>query len=78
MRIQYSGGPGSLVAQVASVDTRQDLVVDARVANEGNGWTGSGANPWHLDENTESILFLTNASDQTARDDKNLTRPIEK
>jgi hypothetical protein len=54
-------------AEVSSVEARSDLVVDARVENEGNGWAGSGANPWHLDQNTESILFLTNESDQPAR-----------
>jgi hypothetical protein len=26
-----------------------------------------GANPWHLDAQTESILFLTNESDKSAR-----------
>ena len=41
--------------------------MDAKVANEGDGWAGSGANPWHLDSETESLLFLTNLSDQTAR-----------
>jgi hypothetical protein len=55
------------VAQVSSVDHGQDMVVDAHLANEGDGWAGSGANPWHLDEETESILFLTNASEKPAR-----------
>jgi hypothetical protein len=55
------------VAQVSSVDHRQDLVVDAPVENEGNGWASSGANPWHLDNQTESILFLTDESDKPAR-----------
>jgi hypothetical protein len=54
-------------AEVSSVEARSDLGVDARVENEGNGWAGSGANPWHLDQNTESILFLTNESNQPAR-----------
>jgi hypothetical protein len=67
IRIQYSGAPGSMEAEVSSVEARSDLVVDARVENEGNGWAGSGANPWHLDQNTESILFLTNESNQPAR-----------
>jgi hypothetical protein len=44
-----------------------NLVVDSIVQNEGNGWAGSGANPWHLDNDTESILFLTNESNQPAR-----------
>ena len=28
---------------------------------------GSGANPWHLDDQTESILFLTDMGDKPAR-----------
>jgi hypothetical protein len=67
IRIQYSGPPGSMIAQVSSVDEHQDLVVDARVMNEGDGWAGSGANPWHLDANTQSNLFLTDEGDQPAR-----------
>ncbi|MGH9449474.1 MAG: hypothetical protein ACRD11_02945, partial [Terriglobia bacterium] len=53
--------------EVSSVETASHMVVDARVENEGNGWAGSGANPWHLDKNTESILYLTNESDKAAR-----------
>ncbi|HET7099604.1 MAG TPA: hypothetical protein VFJ52_00520, partial [Terriglobia bacterium] len=67
IRIQYSGPPGSMIAQVSSVDARQDLVVDARTANEGDGWAGSGVNPWHVDSQTRSILFLTDESDKPAR-----------
>jgi Peptidase family M23 len=67
VRIQYSGAPGSVIAQVSSVDERQDLVVDARTANELDGWAGSGANPWHVDSQTDSILFLTDEGDKPAR-----------
>ncbi|MGH9432215.1 MAG: Ig-like domain-containing protein, partial [Terriglobia bacterium] len=67
IRIQYSGQAGSMVAELASVDQRQDLVIDSKLMNEGWSWSGSGANPWHLDNQTESILFLTNESGQTAR-----------
>jgi len=67
VRIQYSGPPGSLQAQVTSIESRGNLVVDSHVQNEGNGWAGSGGHPWHLDEDTESILFLTNESNQPAR-----------
>ncbi len=56
-----------MIAQAASVNAAQDLVVDAHMANEGDGWSGSGANPWHLDATTESVLFLTNESNQPAR-----------
>ncbi len=38
-----------------------------RPGGEGDGWSGSGANPWHLDATTDSVLFLTNESNQPAR-----------
>jgi hypothetical protein len=66
VRIQYSGAPGSLQAEVSSVESVGNLVIDSHIQNEGNGWASSGANPWHLDGDTESILFLTNESDQVA------------
>jgi hypothetical protein len=67
VRIQYNGPPGSLQAEVSSVESQGNLVVDSHVMNEGNPWAGSGANPWHLDQDTESILFLTNESGRPAR-----------
>ena len=41
-------------------------MIDGKFQNEGWGWAGSGANPWHLDNQTESMLFLTNESGQVA------------
>jgi hypothetical protein len=67
VRIQYSGPPGSVEAQVSSIESGGNLVVDSHVQNEGNGWASSGANPWRLDEDTESVLFLTNESEKPAR-----------
>ncbi len=67
IRIQYSGPPGSALAEVSSIEVKRDLVIDSRLANEGDGWAGSGANPWHLDDETESVLFLTNMGEQDAR-----------
>jgi hypothetical protein len=67
IRIQYSGLAASMVAELASVDQTQDLVIDSKLMNEGWTWSGSGGNPWHLDKQTESILFLTNESGQPAR-----------
>ncbi len=66
IRIQYSGAPGSMIAEVSSVEQSKDLVVDSKVENEGNGWVGSGANPWHLDQETDSVVFLTNMGDKAA------------
>jgi len=67
IRIQYSGRPGWVIAEVSSVEAKSDMVIDAFVANEGNGWAGSGANPWHLDDESESFLFLTDEGDKPAR-----------
>ncbi len=67
IRIQYSGPPGSAIAEVSSIEEKRDLVIDSRLANEGDGWAGSGAHPWHLDDETESILFLSNMGDKDAR-----------
>ncbi len=65
--IPEGGPPGSVIAQVSSVETKSDLVIDNRLFNEGDGWAVSGANPRHLDKETESILFLTDMSDKPAR-----------
>jgi len=67
IRIQYSGAPGSVIGEASSVEAKGDLVIDSRLANERDGWVGSGAHPWRLDEETESILFLTNMSEKSAR-----------
>jgi hypothetical protein len=66
VRIRYSGPPASLMAELASVEQQKDLVVDSKLQDEGWGWAGSGANPWHLDDETESVLFLTNMGDELA------------
>src|SRR5208282_1630101 len=34
---------------------------------EANGGAGSGGNPWHLDNETESFLFLTDMGSKPAR-----------
>jgi hypothetical protein len=67
VRIQYSGAPGTVIGEVSSVEAKGDLIIDSRLANERDGWAGSGAHPWRLDEETESIMFLTNMGERPAR-----------
>ncbi len=67
IRIQYSGPPGSAMAEVSSIEEKGNLVIDSRFANEGDGWAGSGANPWHIDAETESFLFLSNMGEKESR-----------
>ena len=65
IRVEYNGAPGTVVGEVSSIEARGDLVIDAsRLANEGDGWAGSGAHPWRLDDETDSVLFLTNMSEK--------------
>ena len=45
VRIQYSGVPGSVIGEVSSVESKGDLVIDSRLANERDGWAGSGGHP---------------------------------
>ncbi len=67
IRVQYSGPPGSAIAEISSIEQKGDLVIDSRVTNEAD-WLGmSGAHPWHLDEETESVLILTNMGDRECR-----------
>ena len=33
----------------------------------GDRWAGWGANPWHVDANTQSVLFLTDEGDRPVR-----------
>jgi hypothetical protein len=42
-------------------------VNDTKTFNEGDGWAGLGANPLHVDKNTQSILFLSDEGDKPAR-----------
>jgi len=62
--IQYSGAPGSVIADVASIEQKGELAVSSYVENTGNNFAGSGAHAWHLDAQTESILYLSNLGNQ--------------
>lgn len=67
IQVQYSGQPGSAIVEVSSVERNQNFVVDSKLGDPSDRLSGSGINPWHLDEQTESVLFLTNEGDAPAR-----------
>ena len=67
IQVKNSGSPGSAVAEISSVAHNQDLVVDSKLGDPTDRLSGSGINPWHLDDQTESVLFLANESDAPAR-----------
>src|SRR5208283_4390039 len=58
------GPPGSVIAEVASIEKSGEGVVGSNVVNEGNNFAGSGAHAWHHDNQTESILYLSNLGDK--------------
>jgi hypothetical protein len=62
--IQYSGAPGSVIAEVASIEQNGVRVVGSNAVNAGNNFAGSGAHAWHLNAQTESILYLSNLGNQ--------------
>lgn len=66
IQVRYSGPPGSAIAEISSVERHQDLVVDSKLGDPNDRLSGSGINPWHLDEQTESFLFLTNEGNDAA------------
>jgi hypothetical protein len=67
IQVRYSGQPGSAIVEVSSVERNLDLVVDSKPGDPSDPLSGSGFNPWHLDEQTESVLFLTNEGQVPAR-----------
>jgi len=67
IQVKNSGSPGSAVAEISSVAHNQDLVVDSKLGDPTDRLSGSGINPWHLDDQTESVLFLANEGDAPAR-----------
>lgn len=67
IHIQYSGPPGSAIVEVSSIEENHNLVIDSKLGDAGDPMSGSGINPWHLDDQTESVLFLADAGDKPAR-----------
>ena len=45
IRVQYSGPPGSVIGEISSIEQKNDMVIDSRMRNEGDGWAGSGGHP---------------------------------
>jgi len=64
IRIQHNGPPGSLMAEVTSLNESSGKVNQIVVANEGNGYAGSLVSYWSFDEKTDFIVFLTNMGDK--------------
>lgn len=67
LRIQYSGPPGSVLAEVRVVDENTGDEQRIPVANEGNGYAASLASYWSYEENRDDYVFFTNMSDQPGR-----------
>lgn len=63
LRIAYNGPPGSLIADVIAFD--EDGEAEAiGTMNEGDGYAGSLASYWSIDDHTDFCVFLTNMGDE--------------
>ncbi|MGO8734354.1 MAG: hypothetical protein ACLQVM_16385 [Terriglobia bacterium] len=67
LRVQYNGPPGSVIGQLTSVNENNARVNPIPLDNEGNGYAGSLASYWGFDDETDFLVFLTNASDEDCR-----------
>ena len=67
IKIECSGGVGSLVASLSSIDRTQSLVVDvplvSKPVNSGEG----GNHPFRIDETFQSVACLTNITSKPTR-----------
>ena len=64
LRIQYNGAPGSVIGHLITVNETNDDAESILLANEGNGYAGSLASYWSLDEDTDFYVFLTNMGEK--------------
>jgi len=64
LRAQYNGPPGSVIGQLTVVNENNARVNSIRLDNEGNGYAGSLASYWGFDDDTDFLVFLTNAGDK--------------
>lgn len=67
LQIRYNGPPGSVMAEVVSVNETSGKANEILVVNEGNGYAGSLASYWGFDDDTDFIVFLTNMGDRPCR-----------
>lgn len=67
IRIQHNGAPGSLIAEVLTVEENSNEVEPIGATNEGNGYAGSLASYWGIDDETDFYVFFTNMGDKVCR-----------
>lgn len=64
LRVQYNGPPGSVIGQLTAVNENNAKVNPIPLDNEGNGYAGSLSSYWSIDDETDFLVFLTNAGDK--------------
>ena len=66
LRIQYNGPPGSVIADVIAINEDGDAEAIG-VRNEGDGYAGSLASYWSIDDEADFYVFLTSMGDKKCR-----------
>lgn len=67
LRMVYSGPPGSVEAEVRTVEEDSGAEEEIPIRNEGDGYAGSLASYWSFDEDTDFYVFFTDLSDKPGR-----------
>ncbi|MDQ6651366.1 MAG: hypothetical protein M3Y84_01345, partial [Acidobacteriota bacterium] len=64
VKIESSSAPGSLIAQMTSIDQEGAMCIDVPLAAFPPGSIGTGAHPFHLDGDSQAVLHLKNLDTQ--------------
>src|SRR6185295_16082558 len=67
LRVEYTGAPGSIIGSLTSVDRSQSIVVDAPFFSRSERAGLGGNHPFRLDENSQSMLYLTNITGKSSK-----------
>jgi hypothetical protein len=65
--VEHTGEPGSIIALLCSVDEAQGLAVDAPFFSRRDTSGEGGNHPFVLDEQTRSVVYLTNITDKATK-----------
>ncbi len=67
LRVQYSGPPGTLEAELRVVEENSGAEEEIPIANEGDGYAGSLASYWSFDDRHDDYVFFTDLADEPGR-----------
>jgi hypothetical protein len=67
LKIEASGAPGTLLATLTSIDQSRNTVMDVPLVSRSERSGEGGNHPFRLDENSQSVAYLTNITQKPTR-----------